>query len=105
MQINIENRGEYRTYAFIREERYQFQGLHNENYIEAQLKVTLVSYDNNIPVFRVEMPFYKQSNKDGMYKWVGDLYELRENIICTLNEDGQLGNIQNWKIFRKNGKK
>ena len=26
-----------------------------------------------------------------MYKWVGDLYELRENIICTLNEDGQLG--------------
>ena len=104
MQINIENRGEYRTYSFIREERYQFQGLHNENYIEAQLKVTLVSYDNNIPVFRVEMPFYKQSNKDGMYKWVGDLYELRENIICTLNEDGQLGNIQNLEDIQEKWK-
>lgn len=39
-----------------------------------------------------------------MYKWVGDLYELRENIICTLNEDGQLGNIQNTEDIQEKWK-
>ncbi|WP_343608455.1 hypothetical protein [Chryseobacterium oranimense] len=95
MQINIENKGEYRKYTFLREERYQFQGLRNENYIEAELKVTLSSIENDKPVFTVEMPLYKQSNKDGMYKWVGDLHELREKIVCTLDENGQLGKIIN----------
>ncbi|REC78651.1 hypothetical protein DRF60_09400 [Chryseobacterium elymi] len=95
MQVNIENKGEFRKYTFLREERYQFQGLRNENYIEAELKVTLTSIENDKPVFTVEMPFYKQSNKDGMYKWVGDLHELREKIVCTLNENGQLGKIIN----------
>ncbi|WP_223559678.1 hypothetical protein [Chryseobacterium lathyri] len=95
MQVNIENKGEYRNYTFLREERYQFQGLRNENYIEAELKVTLSSIENEKPVFTVEMPLYKQSNKDGMYKWVGDLHQLREKIVCTLNENGQLGKIIN----------
>lgn len=95
MQVNIENKGEFRKYTFLREERYQFQGLRNENYIEAELKVTLTSIENDKPVFTVEMPFYKQSNKDGMYKWVGDLHELREKIVCTLDENGQLGKIIN----------
>ncbi|MEI3790887.1 MULTISPECIES: hypothetical protein [unclassified Chryseobacterium] len=95
MQVNIENKGEYRNYTFLREERYQFQGLRNENYIEAELKVTLTSIENEKPVFTVEMPLYKQSNKDGMYKWVGDLHQLREKIVCTLNENGQLGKIIN----------
>ncbi|MDQ0064985.1 hypothetical protein [Chryseobacterium lathyri] len=95
MQVNIENKGEYRKYTFLREERYQFQGLRNENYIEAELKVTLTSIENEKPVFTVEMPFYKQSNKDGMYKWVGDLHQLRKKIVCTLNENGQLGKIIN----------
>ena len=95
MQVNIENKGEYRKYTFLREERYQFQGLRNENYIEAELKVTLSSIENDKPVFTVEMPLYKQSNKDGMYKWVGDLHELREKIVCTLDENGQLGKIIN----------
>jgi len=95
MQVNIENKGEYRKYTFLREERYQFQGLRNENYIEAELKVTLTSIENETPVFTVEMPLYKQSNKDGMYKWVGDLHQLREKIVCTLNENGQLGKIIN----------
>ncbi|MDP9959441.1 hypothetical protein [Chryseobacterium lathyri] len=95
MQVNIENKGEYRKYTFLREERYQFQGLRNENYIEAELKVTLTSIENEKPVFTVEMPFYKQSNKDGMYKWVGDLHQLRKKIVCTLNENGQLGEIIN----------
>ncbi|MGG5207409.1 hypothetical protein ACQWU4_00580 [Chryseobacterium sp. MIQD13] len=95
MQINTENKGEYRNYTFLREERYQFQGLRNENYIEAELKVTLTSVENEKPVFTVEMPLYKQSNKDGMYKWVGDLHQLREKIVCTLDENGQLGKIIN----------
>lgn len=95
MQVNIENKGEHRNYTFLREERYQFQGLRNENYIEAELKVTLTSFDNEKPIFTVEMPFYKQSNKDGMYKWVGDLHQLREKIVCTLDENGQLGKIIN----------
>lgn len=95
MQVTAENKGEYRQYTFLREERYQFQGLRNENFIEAELKITLTSIENEKPVFTVEMPFYKQSAKDGMYKWVGDLHQLREKIVCTLDENGQLGKIIN----------
>ncbi|WP_282631035.1 hypothetical protein [Empedobacter sedimenti] len=91
----LENEGEYRHYTFLREERYQFQGLRNENYIEAELKVTLLKVKEDQSIFRVEMPLYKQSNSEGAYQWVGDLHELRERIICTLNENGQLGEILN----------
>ncbi|MGV0923002.1 hypothetical protein [Empedobacter tilapiae] len=91
----LENEGEYRHYTFLREERYQFQGLRNENYVEAELKVTLLKMKEDHPIFRVEMPLYKQSNSEGTYQWIGDLHELRERIICTLNENGQLGEILN----------
>ncbi|CAM2851865.1 hypothetical protein DRF59_01005 [Chryseobacterium flavum] len=95
MQVNTDNKGEFRKYTFLREERYQFQGLRNENYIEAELKVTLSSFEQEKPVFTVEMPLYRQTNTEGMYKWVGDLHQLREKIVCTLNENGQLGKIIN----------
>ncbi|WP_312992363.1 hypothetical protein [Chryseobacterium flavum] len=95
MQVNTDNKGEFRKYTFLREERYQFQGLRNENYIEAELKVTLSSFEQEKPVFTVEMPLYRQTNREGMYKWVGDLHQLREKIVCTLNENGQLGKIIN----------
>lgn len=92
----LENEGEFRAYTFLREERYQFQGLRNENYVEAELKVTLLKVkEDNQPIFRIEMPIYKQSNSEGAYRWVGDLHELRERLICTLNTDGQLGEILN----------
>lgn len=95
MQVNTDNKGEFRKYTFLREERYQFQGLRNENYIEAELKVTLSSFEQEKPVFTVEMPLYRQTNTEGMYKWVGDLHQLRKKIVCTLNENGQLGKIIN----------
>ncbi|MDN5395372.1 MAG: hypothetical protein L0G39_14095 [Chryseobacterium sp.] len=104
MQTTKENRGEHRKYTFLREERYQFQGLRNENFIEAELKVTLTSLDYEKPVFTVEMPFYKQSNKEGMYKWIGDLHQLREKIVCTLDENGQLGTIINLDDIRNQWK-
>lgn len=87
--------GDFKNYSFLREERYQFQGLRNENYVEAKFKLTLLESRNEQPVFKVEMPFYKQSNASGTYKWVGDLHELRECIVCKLNKEGQLGEILN----------
>jgi len=100
MQIGEENKGEFRTYSFLREERSQFQGFRNENYIEAELKVTFLTAEDGVSVFKVEMPFYKQSNKESVYEWVGDLHELRSEIICTLNEEGYLGKIINLHEIR-----
>ncbi len=100
MEIGKEHTGEFREYSFLREERSQFQGLRNENYIEAGIKVTFLTGENATSVFKIEMPFYKQSNTKSVYQWVGDLHELKSEIICTLNEDGQLGRILNMDTIR-----
>ena len=84
-----------RKFIFLREERYQLQGLRNENYIEAHLKVSCLIGESDQVKYMVEMPVYKQTNEDGMYKWVGDLYELRKRIVFSLNENGQIGVIHN----------
>ena len=84
-----------RKFIFLREERYQLQGLRNENYIEAHLKVSCLIGESDQVRYMVEMPVYKQTNEDGMYKWVGDLHELRERIVFSLNENGQIGVIHN----------
>lgn len=100
----LENEGEFRHYTFLREERYQFQDLRNENYVEEELKVTLLKVIEDQPIFKVEMPLYKQTNSEGAYRWVGDLHELRERIICTLNENGQLGEILNLEEIQEKWK-
>lgn len=84
-----------RNFIFLREERSQLQGLRNENFIEAELKVTCLRGQNEQIRYIVEMPVYKQTNTDGMFKWVGDLHELRERIVFSLDENGQIGEIHN----------
>ena len=95
MKIEIEKTGEFRNYVFLREEKHQFQGLRNENNIEAKLNVKLIKAEGESPIFEVRMTSYKQSNEEGLYKWVGDLHELREYLVFTLNKDGNLGEILN----------
>lgn len=95
MKIDIDDTGKFRNYLFLREERYQFQGLRNENSIEAFLKVKLIKADGDNPVFEVRMKSYKQTNSEGLYKWVGDVHELREYLVFSLNKDGNLGEILN----------
>lgn len=95
MIFDVENTGEFRNYLFLREERHQFQGLQNENSIEAILKVKLIKADSDFPIFEVRMKSYKQTNEKGLYKWVGDLHELREYLVFSLNENGNLGEILN----------
>lgn len=95
MKIDIDDTGKFRHYLFLREERYQFQGLRNENSIEAFLKVKLIKADGDNPIFEVRMKSYKQTNSEGLYKWVGDVHELREYLVFSLNKDGNLGEILN----------
>lgn len=100
MQLNQEITGDSRRYSFLREERSQFQGLKNENYIESELKVTNLTGENGVFTFKIETLFYKQSNAESVYEWVGDLHELRNEIICTLDENGRLGKVVNIDAIR-----
>ncbi|MBL3549162.1 MULTISPECIES: hypothetical protein [Chryseobacterium] len=95
MEFGIQDIGKKRRYSFLREERYRFQGLANENHVEMGIEVNLLSVSNGIPTFKINIFRYKQSNSEGAYRWVGDIHEIRNELICTLNENGQLGSILN----------
>ncbi|MCJ8155695.1 hypothetical protein MKJ01_18225 [Chryseobacterium sp. SSA4.19] len=84
-----------RNFILLREERSQFQGLRNENFVEIHLKASAFKGENDTYKFSVDITSFKQSNANGMFKWVGDLHELREKIVFSLDENGQLGKIHN----------
>lgn len=84
-----------RNFILLREERSQFQGLRNENFVEIHLKASAYKGENDAYRFCVEITSFKQSNANGMFKWVGDLHELREKIVFSLDKNGQLGKIHN----------
>lgn len=71
MEFNIQDIGKTRKYAFLREERYQFQGLRNENHLEVGLDVKLLSVSKGVPTFKINIIRYKQSNADGLYSLGG----------------------------------
>lgn len=100
MEFSIQDIGKTRKYAFLREERYQFQGLRNENYIEMGLDVELLSVSTGAPLFKINIVRYKQSNSTGVYNWVGDIHEIRNELIFSLNENGQMGEILNMEDIR-----
>lgn len=89
-----------RNFILLREERSQFQGLRNENFIEIHLKASAYKSENDAYRFSVEITLFKQSNANGMFKWVGDLHELREKIVFSLDQNGQLGKIHNLDDLR-----
>ncbi|WP_426477521.1 hypothetical protein ACP3T3_20220 [Chryseobacterium sp. CBSDS_008] len=105
MKFDIQDIGKTRKYAFLREERYQFQGLRNENYVEIGLDVKLLSVSIGVPTFKINVIRYKQSNATGLYGWVGDIHEIRNELIFTLNEKGQLGTILNMDDIRRKWEK
>ena len=84
-----------RNFILLREERSQFQVLRNENFVEIHLKASAFKSENDTYRFSVEITSFKQSNAEGMFKWVGDLHELREKVVFSLDENGQLGKIHN----------
>jgi len=95
MQLQYKKLGIVKKYILLHEERTQFNGIKNENFSEAQIEVECLESVNNMPCFKVSMKNFKQSNTEGMYKWVGDLHTLRKEVIFTLNEQGQIGEVQN----------
>lgn len=105
MEFSIKDIGKTRKYAFLREERYQFQGLRNENHLEMGLNVDLLSVREGVPTFKISMLRYKQSNAEGMYRWVGDFHEIRNELICTLDENGRLGTVLNIEDIRRKWEK
>lgn len=105
MEFDIQDVGKTRKYAFLREERYQFQGLRNENHLEIGLDVKLLSVSKGVPTFKINTIHYKQSNATGLYSWVGDIHEIRNELIFTLNEKGQLGTILNMEDIRRKWEK
>lgn len=80
------------TYKLIREEKNQFQGFLNQNYTEMDITIELL--DEDLQKFRIKIENYKQSNDKGLFKWVGDLHFIRNNIECTI-AGGQLNEVYN----------
>jgi len=105
MEFSSQDIGKTRKYAFLREERYRFQGLRNENHVEMGMTVDVLSVQQGLPVFKISMLRYKQSNAIGMYRWVGDLHEIRNELIFTLDENGRLGTMLNIEDIRKKWEK
>lgn len=105
MEFRTEDIGKKRKFTFLREERYRFQGFANENYVEMDIEVALISIKDAQPVFKISLLKYKQSNANGSYAWVGDLYEIRNELICTLNEKGHIGSILNMEEIRQKWEK
>ncbi|MDR6546475.1 hypothetical protein J2810_002534 [Chryseobacterium rhizosphaerae] len=105
MEFHKEDIGKTRTYDFLREERYQFQGLRNENHVEIRMDVKLLSVNKGVPTFKINTILYKQSNAIGLYSWVGDIHEIRKELIFNLNEKGQLGTILNMEDIRRKWEK
>jgi hypothetical protein len=84
-------------YKLLREEKNIFNGLRNENYIEADIETRkLLNPDKPAEhIFSVQVSNYKQSNAVGMYNWVGNLHSLKKNIIVGLGNHGGLATINN----------
>lgn len=105
MEFDIQDIGKKRSYTFLREERYKFQGLRNENHVEMGMEVDLLSVSKGVPTFKISMLRYKQSNSEGMYRWVGDIHEIRKELIFTLDENGRLGTVLNIEDIKKKWEK
>jgi hypothetical protein len=87
---------ETRTYHLLREERNQFNGLKNENHVEALIDVEpLSSSANKEKLFRIKIKHYKQSNVKGMYKWVRLLHPLKENLVIGTDDNGMIAQVKN----------
>jgi len=86
---------EARKYYWLKEERNQFQGVQNENFVEAFLVVNKLKDYANRPCFSIAMPNYKQSNTDGMFMLVGSLHELRSKVVFTIDDEGKLDKVWN----------
>lgn len=100
VELSYKRPGRTRRYAVIREERNQLQGLRNENHTEILVEVEFLKEENQEQYFKVSFLNYKQSNAQGMYKWVGDLHPLRKEIIFKTDENGMMGEIINLKNIR-----
>lgn len=97
-----QNNWENRKYHLIREEKNQFNGLENENSVEAIIEIEkLKSFENDNNLFRVSMTNYKQSNAEGMYKWVGMLHTLRKNLIISVDQNGMLDLVKNMNSVKE----
>lgn len=82
-------------YLFKREEDNIFLKGQLKNSLEAVLEVQLKLNPEGVQVFNLKMLNYKQSNNTGMYQWVNDLHFLRHHVEFTLDNDFQLGEIEN----------
>lgn len=108
MLLKYQKIGTIKRYGFLREEYNAFQGLKNENNTEAILEVEYLYDIEEKPCFRVSISNYKQSNAKGLFRWVGDLHELRNEVLFSLNKQGQIDTVlnqshinQNWNRIKK----
>lgn len=97
-----QNNWQPKKYHLIREERNQWNGLRNENMVEALIGIEpFTSSDTNEILFRIKMNNYKQTNTKGMYKWVGLLHTLRKNLIISVDDNGMLKQVKNMDVVRE----
>lgn len=90
--------GHKQKYAVLREEKSQFQNLANENVINAEVELKLLTEDNDgFQKFQVSMLDYKQSNSKSLFKWVGNLHSLRNKVILNTGEFGEMSQVTNLK--------
>jgi hypothetical protein len=86
---------EPKQYFLYKEEKSELLGRTTENKITADVSVQLSKNFVGEKIFIVSISNYKQTNVEGLYKWVQDLLPIRKKIIFTVSEDGSLGNIKN----------
>jgi len=98
--LNYKQTGNKKTYDIIREERSQFQKLNNENFIYAKSELELLEEDQSGQCFKITIPSYKQSNKNGMYKWVENLQPIRRNVVIKTGEFGEMNKVENLPFLR-----
>jgi len=94
--LNHKTIWEPKLYFLYREERSELLGRIVENKITAEVSVELSKNFTGEKIFTVSISDYKQTNSEGLYKWVEDLMPLRKKIIFTIAEDGSLESIKNY---------
>lgn len=84
-----------KQYFLYREERSELLGRTVENKITAEVSLELSKDFAGEKLFIVSISDYKQTNSEGLFKWVQDLMPVRKKIIFTVTENGELGSIKN----------
>ncbi len=84
-----------RHYTLYREERTQLRGIITSNKTSADISLQLSKNTFGEDIYTVGITNYKQTNKEGLYKWVQDLSPVRNEVVFSATEDGLIGNIKN----------